>query len=106
MKGNLLNYVTKNVTEITKVNHYLFGRVIKNSKNSNNIKYYYYPGILDTKRYVKISRGCYFCIDIIEQNTSWYKLTPADISLDESTHFITAREMWRDMYKGIDVTHL
>ncbi|OYT15311.1 MAG: hypothetical protein B7C24_13685 [Bacteroidetes bacterium 4572_77] len=108
MEGYLLNYRTNlSALEMTKLNSSLFGRVINTTKN-NRKRYYFYSGLLDSIRYIKICKGCYF----IENRSDNDFDIPSEIKVRECNLNITEdilqtpRELFREKYTNIRVVNL
>jgi len=102
MKGYILIYDTNNSKELMELNNVIFGRVVKIKRN-NKIFLYYYSGILDDKKYYRLSNGCYFILDEIElMNVTCIK---SDIDINEN-NLITASEYFRNKFKDNRVVNL
>ena len=59
MIGLILEYSTENTYKLVKLNHILFGRIIK-TKSRDETVYYYQKGILHDIKYKKLLNGKYF----------------------------------------------
>lgn len=98
MDGFLITYNSTRREDITKINHYLFGRLATVKKNRYQSEQYYYPGLFEKIHYTKIANGCYFVVEkniVLEQKFSrLINLLPASIEF-ETPMFQTAREHWK-----------
>lgn len=101
MIGNLITYKTEDRSDVTKINHYLFGKIVKVKG-----KKYYYKGILDNIKYAQITKGCYF-VTTSTLRSDYFKIYEVDINLNEED-LHTAREIWRTKFleEGIFVKNL
>ena len=98
ISGCLITYNSLDRKDITKINHYLFGRLATIKKNKYQSERYYYPGFLERTEFVRMSNGCYFVPkDIRDEIDIKYmfliKIRPATIEFD-TVEFETAREHW------------
>lgn len=93
MKGYIISYNEKNKKTNVLVNFYLFGR-LTNIKSKKSTNYYYYPGLLENTQYYKISNGCYFTKDLIDDYNGFLRILPATIQIDDKD-MIVAKEYWR-----------
>ena len=89
MEGYILVY---SGSKQVQTNNALFGKIttIKRGGYSNK---YFYKGLLDNIKYIKLSKGCYFLTEKVDESTE-YKQIPCtlDIDIDKLN---TAREYWK-----------
>jgi len=91
MDGYIIIYSDK--PNITKINHMLFGR-ISHTKNGK----YYYPGLLETRKYIMINKGCYFTERIDNNLNGKIKLIKANLDINKDI-MGTARDHWNSIIK-------
>ena len=91
MKGLILRYKTKTKGEIVKLNTKLFGKITTIKRKGDYLKYYY-PGLLEKKKYFKLANGCYFILSQVPKD-SLYELRKAKIDINDN-ETETAREHW------------
>lgn len=105
MEGFILVYNTESRKNTTKLNHFLFGRLVHMKKDI-----YYYPGILENYLYRRLSNGCYFILkqnDAIFPTHSLYECHPVVMENTEM-HFINSKQHWLDyaQKKGLKIKNL
>ena len=93
MKGFIVVYNSSSRNEITKINYFLFGRVVT-IKENNKPKKYYYPGFFEDTPYKKLANGCYFVEQINDDLGGLLKIIPAEISFSDN-EMLHAREFWK-----------
>ena len=96
MEGFVLRYNTKTKGQIVKLNTKLFGKITTIKRNGEHLKYYY-PGLLENKKFLKLANGCYFILSKTPED-SLYELKKAKIDIDEN-ETKTARERWEEVIK-------
>lgn len=97
MKGYLITYkdgLKRN--DITKINYYLFGRIVHRKTQTDIIDKYYYPGLFEVTSYVKLSNGCYFTEKIVDNCEGRLHVNEVEITLPQQSNFVTARKHWED----------
>lgn len=106
-EGFLVTYSSSKRNDITRINHFLLGRIVTIQKNGKDEKYYY-PGILENQIFKKITNGCYFIqtptMSIFSEDNDVVKLLkiiPAILSLNGNC--ITGKDYWKD--KVTEKTH-
>jgi len=107
MEGILLSYkhnLSRN--DITNINYFLFGKVL-----TKKAKKYYYPGLLNDVKYVKMGNGCYFIgqpvytlANVLLNNDNVIIYTCSLDILDSA--LLTAREIKSKQYNGVFVKNL
>ena len=88
MLGYLITYKTKSRSDIVKINHYLFGKIVNVNK-----KKYFYPGLLDNIMFMKINNGCYFITIKMNDNEDKFVVYNVDLNIDNSQLY-NARTKW------------
>ena len=96
MDGLVLRYKTKTKGEIVKLNTKLFGKITTIKRNGRSLKYYY-PGLLENKKFFKLANGCYFILDDLPAD-SLYELKKANMDINED-ETKTARGRWEEFIK-------
>ena len=90
MKGYLITYKEEeDKREIVKSNHYLLGKITRVLG-----RLYYYPGVLDDVKFLKISNGCYFVTKTIDDKKFKVYEVTLNIELKDLT---TAKEKWLEV---------
>jgi len=96
MKGYILNYrngLTR--TDITLINYYLFGRIVKRPTKDGKKEFYYYPGLFESTPYIRLTNGCYFTERIIDDfNGRLIIIEVNDIRFPKNIQFQTAKIHW------------
>lgn len=94
LSGFLITYNSSNRKDITKINHYLFGRIVK-IKKDDETEEYYYPGLFENNPFKKISNGCYFVGSVGTDFNGLLKVTPAIVTFSDK-EMVTAKEYWKE----------
>jgi hypothetical protein len=105
MKGIIISYQVTDAYNITKLNNELFGRVVK-VKRKNKIYHYYYNGLLENYKILKLGKGCYF-INTTDLSFDINLITsiPCNLEIDIK-QLQTVKEIIRNKYKDIEVINL
>lgn len=86
--------------DITLINYYLFGRIVKRVTKTTNQEFYYYPGLFETTPYIRITNGCYFSERIVDDYEGRLIVIQAkDIIFPKEIEFKTARIHWEQHIK-------
>lgn len=96
--GSLIVYNSSDRKDITKINHFLFGRVVS-IKKDQRVNKYYYPGALENQPFKKITNGCYFTKRLDDNCGGLLNILPAKVSFF-SNDMVTARKCWEGRIKG------
>ena len=110
IKGYLIRYKNSmSSTWITQRNNELFGRVVKIKRAGREI-YYYYAGVLENVKYVRLSKGCYFIVadKTFLRNFAYVDdvdFIEATLNISEDSLY-TAKEFFQFQYQGIEVNNL
>ena len=92
MKGYLITYNSSSRKDVTKINHFLFGRVA-NIKKEQTIEKYYYPGFFEKTPYKKVANGCYFVRNVYDDLDGLLRVIPAEIFFGDN-NLVTAKDYW------------
>lgn len=95
MKGYIIAYrdnLSRN--DITRINYYLFGRIVQRKTQPELKTRYYYAGLFETTPYVKLANGCYFTERIVDDYDGRLLIFNAEINLPNEL-FQTARQHWK-----------
>lgn len=99
LKGFILTYNSSRKKDITKINHFLFGRICTIKNSSGEREKYYYPGFFENTPYKKLSNGCYFVKEINYNLDGLLCIHPCEIDfVDEKMD--VARDFWATRIKG------
>ena len=100
LKGFLISYKNNlSRKDITLINYYLFGRIVK-KKSGGKTDLYYYPGLFENTPYIKISNGCYFTEKIIDDfDGKILLILVKNIEFPNEFKFTTAKEYWKNYIK-------
>lgn len=99
LKGFILTYNSSKKKDITKINHFLFGRVCTVKNSSGEKEKYYYPGFFENTPYKKLSNGCYFVQEVNYDLGGLLKLHACEIIFDDDT-MLMARDFWSSKISG------
>lgn len=70
--------------DITLINYYLFGRIVKRTDQQQKLKeFYYYPGLFDSTPFAQLSNGCYFTERIVDDYGKRLQIFKANIDLPQ-----------------------
>jgi len=94
MKGYLITYNSSNRKDITRINHFLFGRIVT-IRRQNQTEKYYYPGFFEHTPYKKISNGCYFVQQIHDNFDGLLDIMPATIYFHDDV-MLNAYDYWKN----------
>lgn len=92
MNGSLITYNSSTRNDITKIHHFLFGRVSHIIRNGKKQKYYY-PGFFENTGYKQLSNGCYFVKEINDDFDGLLKITPASITFQDD-FMMSGKDYW------------
>lgn len=98
LDGYLITYNSSQRSDITKINHLLFGRIVTINKENKTEKYYY-PGLFEKQTFIKVSNGCYFVQDIALDAHELLNILPASVTFPD-VELMTGRDYWKDKIKG------
>lgn len=98
MNGFIVTYNSSKPKDITRINYYLFGRVVQ-VKKDNKVEKYYYPGLFENQQFKKISNGCYFVGSVADNFDGLLVFHPAVVTFSDD-RMQTAKEFWKDKIKG------
>lgn len=93
LKGYIITYNNSSRKDITRINHFLFGRVATITRKGKKEKYYY-PGFFEQTPYKKIANGCYFVKEINDDFDGLLQVNQATILFDNDT-MLSGKDYWR-----------
>ncbi len=99
MKGHIITYTSSKKKDVTKINHFLFGRICTITTSSGQKEKYYYPGFFENTPFKKLSNGCYFVKEINYDLNGLLKTYPCDIDFDDDKMNV-GRDFWLPKIKG------
>lgn len=95
LNGFLVTYNSSKKSDITKINYYLFGRLVTIKKSGAMIDKYYYPGVFENTPFRKLTNGCYFVQEMTNDFNGLLRVFPSTIEFD-SIDMVTARDSWKE----------
>jgi hypothetical protein len=99
LNGYLITYNSSSRNDITRINHFLFGRVASITRAGKKEKYYY-PGFFESTPYKKINNGCYFVQEINDDFDGLLSIHQATISFEDEK-MLNSRDYWKGKIKGL-----
>lgn len=101
MEGYIISYrPSLSRRDITLINYYLFGRIVKRPTKDNVEEYYYYPGLFESTPYIKLTNGCYFTERIVDDYQGrLFIIYVKEIKFPKEVQVKTARTHWEQHIK-------